>query len=106
MLEHIFEGHTDDPAAVTIDMVERFKEEYRVWMADGTHTPFSTMIRWMSYGKGFRQLEGGVPRVLMEEGGDTLRYLGERISIADFQETATKGIDEAEAGLDWLIFGG
>src|SRR5437763_761594 len=96
MLEHIFEGAPEDPEQVTFDMVERFKDQSRLWLADGTHTPVSTMIRWMSYGKGHRLLEGGMPRVLLEDGGDALRYLGDPITIVDFQMAAQKGLEEAE----------
>ena len=76
MLEHIFEDQSDDPEKITIEMVERFKDEYRMWLADGSHTPFSTMTRWMAYGKGFRRKEGGTAKVLWEEDGLALRYLG------------------------------
>jgi hypothetical protein len=76
MLEHIFEGQPEDPEKMTINMMERFKEEYRQWLADGTYTPFSTMIRWMLYGKGFRNKESGLPTVMWEESEKAVRYLG------------------------------
>jgi hypothetical protein len=104
MLEHIFKEASEEPEEMTFDMIERFKEESRMWMADDTHIPFSTMIRWMSYGKGHRLLEGDMPRILLEEGDETLRYLEERITITDFQITVNKGLDETEKLLDQLMF--
>ena len=47
MLEHIFEDQPDDPEQVEVDMMKWFRDEYRRWLADGSHTPFSTMVRWM-----------------------------------------------------------
>ena len=105
MLEHIFEGQSDDPEEISVDMVEQFKGEYRMWLADGTHTPFSTMIRWMSYGKGHRKKEGGAAKVLWEESGEALRYLGHRIKIQEFRHAVNAGVDEAEELLDKLMFG-
>ncbi|KAI9881870.1 MAG: hypothetical protein M1823_006418 [Watsoniomyces obsoletus] len=64
MLEHIFEGQSDNPEEMSIAMVEEFKEQYRIWLADGSHTPFSTIIRWMSYEKGYRKKKGGMAKVL------------------------------------------
>jgi hypothetical protein len=85
-------------------MVEKFKEEYRQWLADGTHTPFSTMIWWMSYGKGFRNKESGLPTVIWEESGETVRYLGQQIKIQEFRDAVKAGVDETEAVLNELIF--
>ena len=64
MLEHIFEDQPDDPEQVQVEMVDRFRDEYRRWLADGSHTPFSTIMRWMLYSKGFRTKEGGTAKVL------------------------------------------
>lgn len=36
----------------------------------------STLITWMAYGKGFRTKEGGTPKVLWEQNGQVMRYLG------------------------------
>ncbi|SLM36305.1 recq family helicase [Lasallia pustulata] len=104
MLEHIFEGQPDDPEAISVDMVELFKQEYREWLADGSHTPFSTMIRWMSYGKGFRKKEGGTAKLLWEADGERLRYLGQPIEVDDFREAVNIGVDETEMLLNELMF--
>ncbi|KJZ70658.1 hypothetical protein HIM_09931 [Hirsutella minnesotensis 3608] len=32
-----------------------FQEAHREWLASGSYTPFSTIIRWMTYGRGYRQ---------------------------------------------------
>ncbi|RYP57593.1 hypothetical protein DL771_011450 [Monosporascus sp. 5C6A] len=109
MLEHIFEGQPDDPGELDdmdADVVERFKDEYRRWLADGSNTPFSTIIRWMSYGKGHRRREGGAARIMWEEGGEALRYLGQRIELREFRNAVRAGVREAEDLLDGLFFGG
>ena len=106
MLEHIFKDESEEPEEITVDMVERFKEEYRIWLADGSNTPFSTMLRWMSYGKGFRTKEGGAAKVLWEEEGETLRYLGQRIEVQDFRKAVNAQVDEAERLMNELMFNG
>ncbi|RYP53350.1 hypothetical protein DL770_010995 [Monosporascus sp. CRB-9-2] len=106
MLEHVFEGQPDDPEDMGVEIVERFKHEYRQWLADGSNTPFSTIIRWMSYGKGHRRKEGGTARIMWEEGGEALRYLGQRIELREFRGAARAGVREAEDLLDGLFFGG
>ncbi len=106
MLEHIFEA--EDPEAAN-DMqpaaVEHFLSEFRTWLADGTGTPFSAMIRWMAYGKGHRKQEGGLPRVMWEAGGEALRYMGQRIPIDTLRRTVQADIATTEALLDGLLFG-
>jgi hypothetical protein len=57
----------------------------------------------MSYGKGHRLLEGDMPRVLLQERDETLRYVGERITITDFQIAVNKGLNEAEKLLDQFV---
>ena len=68
LLEAAFEGQPDDVEAVEVEAVEHFRAAHRMWLADGSHTPVSTIVRWMAYGKGHRRLEGGAPRVLWEAG--------------------------------------
>ena len=105
MVEHVFQDSPEDPNEVSVDMVEQFKAQQQRWLADGTHSPFSTMIRWMAYGKGFRTKEGGTAKVLWEDKGDTLRYLGQRIKVVDFVEAANAAVVDAERLLDELVFG-
>ena len=62
------------------------------------------MIRWMSYGKGFRTKEGGTAKVLWKDGDDTLRYLGQRIAVVDFMDVANAMIVDAKRMLDTLMF--
>ncbi|KAK1973412.1 hypothetical protein LZ30DRAFT_755204 [Colletotrichum cereale] len=54
MLEHFFEAQPidGDPNEIGLELVEGFIEQYRRWLADGSHTPFSAIIRMMLYGKG------------------------------------------------------
>ncbi len=107
MLEYIFrhipiEAEVDE---IDLDTIERFKAEHQTWLADGSNTPFSVIIRWMAYGKGHRQQEGGMARVLWEDNGKTLRYLGERIAVSAFRSVAQGGIRDMESRLDELVFG-
>ena len=55
LLEAAFEGQPDDVEAVEVEAVEHFRAAHRTWLADGSHTPVSTIIRWMAYGKGHRR---------------------------------------------------
>jgi hypothetical protein len=70
-----------------------FKDEYQVWLADGFHTLFSTMTRWMSYGKGFRRKEERTAKVFKAANC----YPG-------VSTTVQAGVNEADALLDELIF--
>ncbi|KAL2104472.1 hypothetical protein VUR80DRAFT_530 [Thermomyces stellatus] len=81
MLEHFFEDTPEEAGALTAEMVEAGEDEYRRWLADGTHTPMSTMVSWMTYGKVVRLKEGR------------------------FREAAAASIDEAETLLEGLMFG-
>ncbi|KAK2005238.1 hypothetical protein LZ32DRAFT_510768, partial [Colletotrichum eremochloae] len=80
LLEHFFELEPidGDPNEIDAAVVEDFPERYRCWLADGSGTPFSAIIRMMAYGKGHRSKEGGTPRLMWESGGQALRYLGQR----------------------------
>ncbi|KAK7947162.1 uncharacterized protein PG986_011483 [Apiospora aurea] len=108
LLEAAFEGQPDDAEAVDVDAVEHFKQEHRAWLADGSHTPVSTIVRWMAYGKGFRRQEGGTSAVRWETGPEKeiLYYFGQRIRLGAFRQGACAVVDEAEALLGELCFGG
>ena len=105
MLEEVFHDSPEDPNEVTVDMVEQFKTQQQLWLADGTHSPFSTMIRWMAYGKGFRTKEGGMAKVLWQDGGDVMRYVGQPIVVTHFVDSANVIVVDAEAVLEQLVFG-
>jgi superfamily II DNA helicase RecQ len=107
MLEHIFadEPADRDPDEMGTEAVEHFVDQYRQWMADGTHSPFSSIHRMMAYGKGFRKKEGGMARIMWEDGGEALRYLGSRITVEEFRIAARSCIDEAEGCIDQLMYG-
>ncbi|KAK6206215.1 nuclear pore protein [Colletotrichum tabaci] len=77
-----------------------------VWLADGSHTPFSAIIRMMAYGKGHRRREGERPRVMWEGSSRALRYLGQQITIEAFQKAARKTLTTAEATMEELLRGG
>ncbi len=58
----------------------------------------------MAYGKGYRRREGGPPRILWEEGGQALRYVGQRIPIVAFQATAQACLANARGRMDGLFW--
>jgi hypothetical protein len=104
MLEHIFETLPDDPTELTTSHIDHFFDEYRQWLVDGTHTPFSTIVRWMAYGKGYRERMGGQAKVTWDQDGLGLRYLGQPIALKDFGQAIQAGMDEATRLLDRLLF--
>lgn len=104
MLEHIFETLPDDPTELTTPHMEHFFDQHRRWLVDGTHTPFSTIVRWMAYGKGYREKTGGQAKVTWDQDGLGLRYLGQPIALKDFGQALQAGLDEATRLLDQLLF--
>ncbi|KAK7429727.1 hypothetical protein QQZ08_003753 [Neonectria magnoliae] len=78
----------EEREAVSFEAIARFQEGHRQWLADGSYTPFSAIIQWMTYGRGSRNQEGGLARLAWESDGKTLSYQGDRIQVADFQRTA------------------
>ncbi|KNB04586.1 hypothetical protein FOXG_06642 [Fusarium oxysporum f. sp. lycopersici 4287] len=83
MLEHFFEDDPYDSEDSTCDTsfaaIGRFQKGHRNWLATGSYTPFSAIIQWMTYGRGYRNQEGGQARVLWDSDGMTLNYLGDKI---------------------------
>ncbi|TIC89733.1 hypothetical protein CH35J_012761 [Colletotrichum higginsianum] len=108
MLEHFFEAEPidGDPNEISVAVIEGFVEQFRYWLADGSHTPFSAIIRMMAYGKGHRRREGGRPRVMWEASGRALRYLGQWVTIEAFQKAARTTLKTAEAAMEELMRGG
>ena len=104
-LEHIFRDQTEDPSDMEWSAIEHFRQQHREWLVNGSFTPVSTIVRWMSYGKGIRTKEGGMPKVLWEADRETFRFLGQQIRVEDFQLMARRGLQETEALLDELTFG-
>jgi hypothetical protein len=101
MLEHLFEGEPlEDESESEYEydtsirndrnetVVERFLDGYRIWLADGTYSPMSAIIHWMSFGRGYRERENGAARLAWESDGTTLSYEGQRIRVSDFQIAA------------------
>jgi hypothetical protein len=52
-LEAVFENQPLDRDEVGVEAVLTFQEQHAAWMCAGTHTVISTIIGWMSYGKGY-----------------------------------------------------
>ncbi len=105
LLEHAFEGQAEDACEVSTEATEAFLELHHTWLVDGTHSPISTIIRIMSYGRGHREHETSPGKVLWEEDGKALRFLGERVVVADFCGAARRALAEAEALLNELLWG-
>lgn len=124
MLEHFFEGDDDGELdesgesgesgesdeglsceEARLDTIDRFQEGHRRWLADGSYTPFSAIIQWMTYGRGYRQQENGMARLAWESDGLTLSYQGERIEVGGFQRTAQAAAADTESLMDKLTFG-
>ncbi|RBA11843.1 hypothetical protein FPRO05_14159 [Fusarium proliferatum] len=109
MLEHFFEDDPYDSEDSTCDTsfaaIDRFQKGHRDWLATGSYTPFSAIIQWMTYGRGYRNQEGGQARVLWDSDGTTLHYLGDKITVGSFQQTAQALVREAEGWLDKLMGG-
>ncbi|KAH7010574.1 uncharacterized protein B0I36DRAFT_370192 [Microdochium trichocladiopsis] len=103
LLEHIFESEKagEDMGE---EAIEHFRTQHRDWLADGSFSPFSAMIRIMTYGKGYRKKEGGTPRLMWEDNKEALRYLGQRIPLDDFRVMAASIVADAEELLDELMF--
>ncbi|EXL40286.1 hypothetical protein FOCG_17174 [Fusarium oxysporum f. sp. radicis-lycopersici 26381] len=101
MLEHFFEDDPYDSEDSTYDTsfaaIDRFQKGHRNWLATGSYTPFSAIIQWMTYGRGYCNQEGG--------DGTTLNYLGDKITVDSFQQTAQALVREAEGWLDKLMGG-
>ncbi|KXJ85269.1 hypothetical protein Micbo1qcDRAFT_186716 [Microdochium bolleyi] len=85
--------------------ISAFMEGYRQWIADGTYSPFSTITRFMTIGKGYRLKEGGIPRIIWEDGKNTVRLHGSRIEVQDFRRMAQGLVAAAESALDRLLYG-
>jgi hypothetical protein len=118
MLEYLFEGEPlEDESESEYEYdtsirndrnetaVERFLDGYRTWLADGTYSPMSAIIYWMSFGRGYRERENGAARLAWESDGTTLSYEGQRIRVSDFQITAQRMVQDTEALLDELMDG-
>ncbi|KAG7408486.1 hypothetical protein Forpe1208_v012075 [Fusarium oxysporum f. sp. rapae] len=109
MLEHFFEDDPYDSEDSTCDTsfaaIDRFQKGHRDWLATGSYTPFSAIIQWMTYGRGYRNQEGGQARVIWDSDGTTLNYLGDKITVGSFQQTAQALVREAEGWLDKLMGG-
>ncbi|KAH7231637.1 uncharacterized protein BKA55DRAFT_680099 [Fusarium redolens] len=103
MLEHFFEDDpydSEDSACETsFAAIERFHKGHHEWLTSGSYSPFGTIIRWMTYGRGYRNHEEGQARLWWDSDGKTVNYLGESITVAGFQSTAQAVLQEAE---DWL----
>ncbi|KAH6661461.1 hypothetical protein F5X68DRAFT_178705 [Plectosphaerella plurivora] len=104
-LEAVFEGEPLESTEVGVDAVLRFKEEHARWMCVGTHTPVSTIIGWMAYGKGHRLRSGGQPTTRWSDDREVVFHQGEAIRVDDFKRGARAVVEATEATLDKLLGG-
>ncbi|KAF6517699.1 hypothetical protein HZS61_003260 [Fusarium oxysporum f. sp. conglutinans] len=109
MLEHFFEDDpydSEDSACETsFAAIECFHKGHHEWLTSGSYSPFGTIIRWMTYGRGYRNHEEGQARLWWDSDGKTVNYLGDSITVAGFQSTAQAVLQEAEDWLDKLMGG-
>ncbi|PNP83695.1 hypothetical protein FNYG_02966 [Fusarium nygamai] len=77
----------------------------RILMLEHFFEDDPAIIQWMTYGRGYRNQEGGQARVLWDSDGTTLNYLGDKITVDSFQQTAQALVQEAEGWLDKLMGG-
>lgn len=104
-LESEFIDEPYELEAVSAEAVQRFREAHTQWLVTGTHTPASTIIAWMAYGRGWRQQMAGQGSVRWSEDHQVLFHNGEAIPIRTFQQTACGLIDEADRVLDQVLDG-
>ncbi|KAL5592811.1 hypothetical protein FOBRF1_013119 [Fusarium oxysporum] len=109
MLEHFFEDDpydSEDSACETsFAAIDRFHEGHKAWLTSGSYSPVGTIIRWMTYGRGYRNNEEGQARLWWDGDSKTINYLGDRITVAGFQSTVQTVQQEAEDWLDKLTGG-
>lgn len=114
LLEHFFEntpettltGEEDETEDISAEAAEEFAEvHHKQWLADGSHSPVSTIVRSMTYGRAYREKVGTAPRITWEQDGRVLRFFSEDVDIEKLRGAAMAVIDEAEATLRGLTFG-
>ncbi|KAM0540363.1 hypothetical protein ACHAO7_011272 [Fusarium culmorum] len=109
MLEHFFEDDLYDSeesaCETSFAAIDRFHEGHKAWLTSGSYSPVGTIIRWMTYGRGYRNNEEGQARLWWDSDSKTINYLGDRITVAGFQTMAQAVQQEAEDWLDKLTGG-
>lgn len=109
-LENIFGvelsiDQAEDPDDMTEKATAYFKTQFEKWMVRGTYGPVSIIIEWMAYGKGHRNREGGMPRLMWHADEKTMQYLGQPLKTVDFCRAARTGLTEASTFLDRVLGG-
>ena len=59
----------------------------------------------MAYGKGFRTKKREMVKILWQDKGDVMRYIGQPIIVTHFVDSANMIVMDAEAILEQLVFG-
>jgi len=102
-LVHWFRDEDQRLSGMDAGVIPMLRDEHRRWLTVGSFTPMSTILEWMSFAKGIRQKEGGMPKVLDEPDGSGIRFLGESIPAASFTHMARTGLDRLEGMMDELM---
>jgi superfamily II DNA or RNA helicase len=71
-----------------VEKMEWFTEQHAQWLCVDRFTVVGTMIRWMAYGKGYRNKTLATPSVRWTDDYETLIHNGERVRIHEFQRAA------------------
>lgn len=82
-----------------------FQEVHREWLTSGSVTPLSTIIRWMTYGRGYREKDVVLPCLAWGIDSKTLQFEGEEITVSRFQQMAQKLAADTEGCIDKLMGG-
>jgi hypothetical protein len=93
MMVHWCDGGDADMSDVTPTQITAFRKMHREWLTVRSYSPMSTILTWMSYGKGIREKEGGMPKVMWESDRRGIRYMGERVTAVQFGLMARTGLD-------------
>ncbi|KPI44936.1 ATP-dependent DNA helicase tlh1, partial [Cyphellophora attinorum] len=108
MLEQWCQAHDTQAAEMVGQLaahIEAFREMHTDWLAVGSYSPISVILEWMSYGRGIREKEGGMPKVMWESDRQAIRYLGDRVTGARFQQMARTGLDRLDEMLHTIMEG-
>lgn len=104
-LEAEFEGQPRDKRDVSGKVEDEFQVSCTKWLCYGNHSVMNTIIRWMTFGKGYRRNLAGQPTIRWSEDKETLFHCGEAIVVKDFKQTLRDLVTSAEDMLDKMTGG-
>jgi len=80
----------------TTHKVKKLQKMHKTWLVDGSHTPTSTIISTLAYGKKIARETGSRARIHWSEDHQTLYYCGQPILMEKFRRFMQDLTDEAE----------